>query len=771
MKNLRFIYFFVLIIFSQASFAQQTDGEVLRSFLQQMVQKSELVEATNLDFLQKVHFRELAYKYPKLDEYFLKEGTANGLVSATDAEAFLKKIDSPLSIDAYLEKVVKNRVTNLKMVLVKNPRILDIILSEEKLNKAIEEAALKEMMDGGKFNISFDQILDKSQENLNKAIAEMVPNLPANSTPEVKKVVELWQANKFSSAGQYLANLPESQLNKMVDQIPDHHFQRASNDIAKSLETLDYSQSSKLQAMLQDTKLDIPNKDMKQLAEALLANYFDVNMPVETKRKILSSVLALSPAAQATKLEQTVLANTDILFQKSIQFFSGKSENPRLREVGNTLKSELTVFSDTELDILLKKNFKPEQLAKLTGVKQVAAASTAVGVLAKYDGKPVFIKIQRPGLHHSLNKDTIRILSLVEDSKGAQAIVRSTSLGVAEELQLKREMLNYEIAELLYHDPTMELTIPKVIKELPSSDRMFVMSLAQGKNVSKINLTELSDDTLKTMQQAYFDSLKRWFERSMSMDTKLGSEKVIEYKQKIRQIHTSYYPNEILTEEKLDKLIYQFNGDLHGGNVFLDFSKDYKHGYLMTWIDWGNAHALTIEQKRGQIDLILGSISRNPKKMMEAMNAITPLTEAQKTQYIAKASEFLRLEAVPNNMEIDLIANRALSIALDLGVDVPEAAVNWGRGKGMLETSLKEITTEMEKRGLVQAKELKAYAPGRAYMDVLKKYLMKNIPSQLISAEIRSNSIVPLKTLGSFIVKQSQYFLSHYCNLRFMSPF
>jgi predicted unusual protein kinase regulating ubiquinone biosynthesis (AarF/ABC1/UbiB family) len=370
-----------------------------------------------------------------------------------------------------------------------------------------------------------------------------------------------------------------------------------------------------------------------------------------------------------------------------------------------------------------------------------------------------------------LNKDTIRILSLVEDSKGAQAIVKSTSLGVTEELQLKREMMNYEIAKLLYHDPNMELTIPSVIKELPSSDRMFVMSLAQGKNVSKMNLAELSDESLKTMQKAYFDSLERWFERSMSMDTKLGNTKILEYKTKIREIHASYYPNEILSEEKLDKLIYQFNGDLHGGNVFLDLSKDYKHGYLMTWIDWGNAHALTIDQKRGQIELILGAISRNPKQMLRAMNAITPLTEAQKTSYLEKASAFLKNEAVPNNMDVDMIANRALSIALDLGVDVPESAVNWGRGKGMLETSLKEITTEMERRGLATGKEIKAFSPARAYMQVLKKYLVNNIPAQLISAEIRSKTIIPLKTLGSFIVKQSQYFLSHACNLRFMSPF
>ena len=150
---------------------------------------------------------------------------------------------------------------------------------------------------------------------------------------------------------------------------------------------MDISKSSSIEN-IKNADFNIPNKDMKELAEVLASKYFDKDMPYTTKRRILEAVLALKPADHFDQLEKTVLKNTDILFQKSLQFFTTKSNNPTLKRIGMALKSDLAFLEQRDIDFILKEMYG-EAASELTNLKQVAAATTGVGILVEYNGKKV----------------------------------------------------------------------------------------------------------------------------------------------------------------------------------------------------------------------------------------------------------------------------------------------------------------------------------------------------------------------------------------------
>lgn len=120
-----------------------------------------------------------------------------------------------------------------------------------------------------------------------------------------------------------------------------------------------------------------------------------------------------------------------------------------------------------------------EAASELTNLRQVAAATTGVGILSEHNGKKVFIKIQRPGLIESTSRDSERILQLVSGKVEAENIVKSFSKGVFEELDLRMEAFNYEVAKIIYQDPSKGMCIPDIIKDFEPSAKVMEINSDQ----------------------------------------------------------------------------------------------------------------------------------------------------------------------------------------------------------------------------------------------------------------------------------------------------
>ncbi len=502
---MKFIAIFLFYIFPIWAFSQQLtpeDGKKFRTFFHDIIRNTDIIKQAGTNRYKTAQLEDLLHKFPDIDEMISSGKHLDEILPTNKTKNILKTLAPEFdSFHDYYLHLRELRNTRYRKIILKNVDLFQLYSQGISLKQILKVSHLDNMVSltgDGDIQDFLNKFWNRTCKNLAITMVDSdIKNLSSQSQKALLKSIS------------YISQLSDDKQWKLINNIPDESLEKINREITEKIKHLDFSNSNAIDA-LRNSSFDIPNKKMKKLAEIMATKYFDKNMPVITKRNILLGILALRPAEHYSKAQLAVLHNTDILFQKAVQLFAGKSNNTQLKILGKKLKSGLTFLSDEELEYIIRNTFGDELRGQLKNIKQVAAATTATGSITTYNGNKVFIKILRPGLMPAIHRDQKRILSMLEGQKGIQSLVKSITEGIIQEIQLKREAFNYIVARMIYNDSKLGIYVPKIIQDFPINNQVMMMEVAPGKNVSNLSLKDLSDKQLRSLQKAYYNGLKKW---------------------------------------------------------------------------------------------------------------------------------------------------------------------------------------------------------------------------------------------------------------------
>jgi hypothetical protein len=762
MKKLTIILTFIL---SFSLYAQEIAGADFRAFVHKVINSGDMTNYLDESLFEKSNLKSFLFENSKIEKAIQSGENINDLFSKKEITKALGQLKYK-NLNDLIVDLNKKRTINQSRLFFENLNIIGHISEDGNLSAILKKSNLSGLTKELSKDINLKTMIKYHMSTLLKATTEISDeNLNSFSNSQVvKKLVDSLNKNNFQVASKIYSGLDDVAKNKLLEKIPDNISSKVNSVIFEKLNLMDLTQNKAI-AELTNAEFNMPDKSFKKLSQDLVSKYFNKDMPLETKWSILSEVLELTPSQHNSKLEVTVLKNSNIMFQKALQAAADKSESKLLKRLGKTLKAELTFLDEKDLKYALKKNF-PDMHPQLKNLKQVAAGTTAVGCIAEFNGQKVFVKFLRPGLYEKIIQGRKRFLQIVGDNIAGRNIINSISDGVIVEISMVREAMNYEIAKLIYSDAAEGLDVPSIIKEFKPTKGSFVMEVADGKNVSKLKLSELSSAQLQKLDEASKRNLRRWFNVSMNLD---NLEPAVDDKlnKGITEIYKRYFGVNP-TQDKINSFKTMFNGDLHGGNVFIDFSDDYPKGYKVSWIDWGNSHTLNLEQIRGQVKLTLGAATKNKSTIIEAVKTVVKFTEDQEVRFIKSLDDYL-IMAKQNGESGALVVNKAINLSLQSGATPPKEIINWARGKGMLETRLiDKIIPELNNRGIVAS----ADDITRLYTKEMVSYILSNSPKQIsafrsVRTKARAETVLPLKTTGKFILDNINSLFTKTCSRLF----
>lgn len=739
---------FVLVIFN--AFAQDSASD-FRKFVSKIFKATDLSENLNLNSFHKSTLQEYFLKNPQLIDNFYQNRNLELLHNPSTLKELLELNGQQTKLKDFIANAIEERKKAILAAMYDHVETVRAITTKSgELERLIKLSNMEDVVD--------KEILEKLLNS--KFIAKTNSLEQAVNNTDFDGVFSKTTNEMIDE----MHGLERNEYLKLSETLDNAKFNEVSFKIEESLKNLDLSASPHL-SNIKNANLIIPNKNMKVLAEALMQNYFDINMPQMTKRRIIQGILDLTPTEHLLRVEETVLKNTDILFQKSLQFFSSRTNNKEITRMGKLLKSDLNKLLDEDFEYILKK-FYGDKFDDFSNIKQVAAATTGVGAIADYKGKKVFIKLQRPGLYKTLLKDSQRILELVGDSLEAQQVVKSITSGVIEEINLKAEAFNFELAKVLYESPDSNIKIPGILSDFEVQSNILIMEVAEGKAVSNINLSDLTDEDFLKLGKAYEESLEKWFEKSMRLNSDLADPVK---KSKLSKLYSKYF-KKVIDPVEAERLMSLFNGDLHGGNLFFSANPKSTKAFQMTWIDWGNAHSLNQFQVRGQVELMLGAINMNDKMIIDSIVYLMDVPD-EKLPYLKQNINKFLDEARMYSLKPDQVMNRAIDAAMSSGIEPPESVINWVRGKGMLQFKMEsDLNAELlnNRRHLI-TKNFKQFNTSKIYLKSITKNILRSIPLQIVSKKARQEAVLTMKSLTKFIGAFFQKVTTRYCKLDFYS--
>jgi predicted unusual protein kinase regulating ubiquinone biosynthesis (AarF/ABC1/UbiB family) len=145
------------------------------------------------------------------------------------------------------------------------------------------------------------------------------------------------------------------------------------------------------------------------------------------------------------------------------------------------------------------------------------------------------------------------------------------------------------------------------------------------------------------------------------------------------------------------KAVYEtgfFHGDLHGGNLFFKADVDSRVGYLLTVIDFGNAHTLSLDQQRGFVKLGVSSLLGTEYAAAHAVREMLQLNENEtpKIESLVNSS-FEKATSVSERLTITIIELE------QSGYKLPEAFVSFARARLFIDEALFKINEEIKNKG------------------------------------------------------------------------
>lgn len=387
---------------------------------------------------------------------------------------------------------------------------------------------------------------------------------------------------------------------KGVSEQPDSFFKETQAHIEKGVSDFKFSLDQ-----LKAIKIPKLGNSWTEFFQKVLNNYFP-DLVLEDKKRILAFMIRNSkPDEDKTQALVNWVSASGPYFQKYMQLMVDNLEpgnDPQLKELKEGLmrvKSQLPPIPQYQIDAYLKELH--EQGVDLEIIKSLGAASVGEVFLAKNKktGKQIVVKFIRPGIREIAKRER----EFFKNQASLPALKESFEQiadQIDEELDYRTELEKLDKGIVAYEENGEKIDVVKPVHSFPNGKDYFAMELVDGETFNQLG--------------------------SDFLDQKKTKEKPAAQKKRDKIIKT------ILWEKLMRKFVQQalfaddnafFHGDLHEGNIMvvidpkLDLGPDpdkervqmaIHDGLLkLVLIDFGNAHSLTLDQRRRLKNIFLAA--------------------------------------------------------------------------------------------------------------------------------------------------------------------
>ncbi|MBS1962472.1 MAG: hypothetical protein JST04_09665 [Bdellovibrionales bacterium] len=713
--------------------AQATE---LRGALAELIEGGEVYNHLPFNAVEKAALLEEYFGDADFFDRGLKSGNSSPKLKALLAKY---RIKDETALRGYL---LEKRAEAFRTFLGKHLKLLGELSAAGKLEAVLAAAGLEDL--GGSkattdqdLNRKLAEMLRKQIERYPEAIAQAAKaGLPIPQGGFTDAALEKATAKGMQDFGPAVAKMTPAQVESLAKMCPETLAIQAQDEVSKVLDAFRLNEVPTVKRLL-STKMNIPNEAMRRVGLTLFESYFDQTFPLLWKKNIFIEVLRTPVERQASEIFGIVVRNSGVVFQKALQFLADRTDSVEFKKIANMTKSGLKKLAPEDFKQLLGEVGLPADLyERVADAKQVAAATTGLGAIAKSERGPLFVKMLRPSLGPDLALDERRILAAVKDP-AARQVIEAVVRGIKEEVKLRIEAFRFEVARVLF-EGNSNIKIPRIHYVAEKNGvSVMIMDVAEGSDLSTIDLAKLKDSELEALADGYRKSFSKWIEGAFGFYTMKDEKRMKDLFPKLREIANRYQMG--MSDDDVKGLFYLFHGDLHGGNVFFDFATR-----NVTWIDWGNAHRLDVAQIRGQLRAFMGTIVGEPKYFVEGVTAMFPMDAELERKIGEKVLQKFADAAFRARSPASQFA-QLNTLLLQNGVELPEAVVNLGRGQGMLTNQFDAVRAEMIRRGFAE-KDLPVPST-QLLVEEMKTYLKRNLPEQIVSRAARDSGVIPLKTV------------------------
>lgn len=511
----------------------------------------------------------------------------------------------------------------------------------------------------------------------------------------------------------------------LLNQINDPPFEAIAKATEVQLEQLDVSKLEALNALnsKEGFNFNATEDESIKTFKALFAAYFN-KLSVQQKVPIVAGLLRLPPNASSVDRISVVLQNSGIVMQKLIQAIAQRIESAELREAARKLLESIQPFSSEEARRLIEQDLKKpinEIFSEFNDIPLKAATTGQVHLAKLKDsGETVVVKVLRPNVQQRAISELAMIKSIAIGTSLENQIDELAS-SLLHELDYRNEAQAL-LKGKIYNDKKRNLSVVEMIDGFSGTENVLVLKLAAGKSLSSFKSDQqiIKGEILKK-------SLGRWLEVAL-------------------------FENGF------------FNGDLHAGNIFADTtnSKNPK----ITFIDFGNVHELTIEQRRGFVGLALGVLRSSPSLIAKAFGDITQLKPSE----VAILEESLA-KIDFNGQSIQSSLNEVLATAIGLKYRVPSSILMLNRGLLFFVEEIRLVNLELDK--IDPANKIDRIDVNKIYMSTIVRKTLKDVAENLMGKNNEREKTVTSKMFRSIIAASSKRILDSFvksCKNIFASP-
>lgn len=393
---------------------------------------------------------------------------------------------------------------------------------------------------------------------------------------------------------------------------------------------------------------------LEELLKTHLPKYYD-NLPIADKRRLGLSVLRLHPRADNFDHLEAVLQNTGPFVQKVFQLLKDNVDHPRLAKIFGKIQSQVQPFPFEQMKPIVERRFGPIERAFKTFDQNPIASGTIgqVHLATLHNGDQVVVKILRPRVKELLEVDLQTLRKVVPDQGTMEIIVKMYETVLAEtNLMLEAEFL---AKGEMYIDKKAGVSIARLHPQFRAQPDVLVAERAPGSP-----MTSFEGDSVKELElkgKALEKLAGIWFRKAI--------------------FETGF-----------------FHGDLHGGNLFFKADPDSKLGYMLTVIDFGNAHNLEVRQQQGFVKLSVASLINARYAASHAILEMLDLPKSDLPKVRKIISEaFKNADSVSERLTLTILGLESANYTL------PKPFVSFARARQFIDEAIIKINSEIIKKG------------------------------------------------------------------------
>jgi predicted unusual protein kinase regulating ubiquinone biosynthesis (AarF/ABC1/UbiB family) len=631
---------FLALFLCRVAFAVDDDGKRTRDFF------AKIIEAGNIE---DTHARASSLR-TTVSEY---SDLADKILDPNQAQQILYQS----GFDSYLPQDVRKNYLDLLAKTSGLSKLPSILLDSNQAEKFLSQSGLGALIPED-VKSGFLQILAQNP---------LPPNVASNLLDPNKASQALSQIGLSESAkAKYLELLAKQPLaanlssgfrsNTLVAEIPDEYLARISEIVDQGMGSVPLSKVpaiSQIVSQFSGVKMNgFSKEDIDFLSHGFL-QYFD-RSPPDIKRRMIAAWLRTEPKAPWNVQLEAILQGAGPGIQKFFQLIGKETPSPEIQEISKTLRSKVRSAPFEEVKKLIETD-QGKPLSELyTSFDETALRAGTVGQIHKAvtkDGKNVIVKVLKPGIYKEMDEEMSLLQDIFEPNVAVHQFVSMAKEGFLEECDLLHEKANIDEA-VAYIDPKMGLDIPKLDPLVPATRNTLTEEIAPGRN----------------------------FEDSADLDPRLRI-------RALKAVATKWL------QVALGKGF--FHGDLHASNFMLDVQPEGKKlPYLVTYIDWGAAGHLTVQQRQGLMLLYASVEEKNVDEVLKSLETtFSNLPDSDTEKLRSEIQDILATRGRPTRK-----LNEVVEMAIKEGMKIPDDAAMFARSLFFLTSDIDSVNEELGKK-------------------------------------------------------------------------